>query len=209
MIGNKCSNLYSLMCFAALLVPAYAHADCSDGVEPGVDWSGCKKTYKMLDDYDFTGATMVKTDLSRTSATLSRFDNANLSRAVGYRASFDGASFRNTNLTKSEFMRASLKQAEIKDVDWSKSELGRADFRGARLSNVNFEFSNISRARFGGAVIDKVNFWGAYTYRTDFRGADLSHAVNLGPIQLRLACGDDTTILPSNLTAPPEWPCAE
>ena len=83
------------------------------------------------------------------------------------------------------------------------------DFRGATLSNVSFEFSNISRAKFAGARIDKVNFWGAYTYLTDFTGADLTHAVNLGPVQLRLACGDDKTILPSNLTAPPNWPCTE
>ena len=60
-----------------------------------------------------------------------------------------------------------------------------------------------------GARLDNVDFRGAYTYRSNFRGVDLSRAVNLGQIQLRLSCGDDKTRLPAGLVAPQEWPCTE
>ena len=66
MTGNKSKSLYSLLCLATLLAIDSAHAGCNDRRAPGMDWSGCKKTSKMLDDTNFKG---------------SRFDDANLAES--------------------------------------------------------------------------------------------------------------------------------
>ena len=99
------------VCALLLGVAQVAHAACNDRRSPGMDWSGCKKTNKMLNksdfsgsrfddadlslsdlvNSDFTGASLVKTDLTRVDATRSRFVNADLSKAGGYRATFDRA----------------------------------------------------------------------------------------------------------------------
>ena len=112
-------------------------------------------------------------------------------------------------MTKSEFSRASFKGAELVDVDWSKSELGRVDFTGARINRVDFQFSNLSRVIFNDARITEVNFKGAYTFRTHFEDVDLRSALNLHQLHLKLACGNENTLLPEGLSMPENWPCTE
>lgn len=195
---------------AILLVSAATvDADCYDKRAPGIDWSGCKKTNKMLDDSDFSDSNMVKTDMTRSSATASSFRNADLTKAVGYRANFDRVDLTNTILTKSEFSRASFKNAKIKNVDWSKAELGRIDFSGAKLDNVSFIYTNLSRAEFANAELSGVDFKGAYTYLTHFEGVDLRQVKNLSQMQLDLACGDSETRLLPTFWMPDSWPCSE
>ena len=65
----KTANLMQLVPIVGLLLllTGTAQAGCYDDREPGMDWSGCKKTNKILDDSDFTG---------------SRFDNATLARST-------------------------------------------------------------------------------------------------------------------------------
>ena len=80
----------------ALVSMQPAHAACDDKRKPGMDWSGCKKinkwmndsnfagsrfdganlTLSRIEDSDFTGASLVKANITRTSATNSRFDKA-------------------------------------------------------------------------------------------------------------------------------------
>ena len=204
-------------------------AGCYDKKSPGMDWSGCKKSNKMLDDENFSGskfdnanlmmsnldnsnftdASLVKADLTRASFNQSNFSGADLTKAVGYRTSFNGAIFSKTRMTKSEFSRASFEGAEISIIDWSRSELGRANFRNARLTEVSFEFSNISRAIFNGARLTGVNFSSAYTYLTHFENVDLRMTSELSQAQLEISCGDVKTQLPQGLERPANWPCLE
>jgi uncharacterized protein YjbI with pentapeptide repeats len=205
------------------------NADCDDKRSPGMDWSGCKKMNKMLDNQNFssskfdntnlslsnldnsnfTGASLVKTDLTRASLNQSIFSHADLTKSVGYRASFNGAVFLKTSMTKSEFSRASFQGAKFTEVDWSRAELGRANFSNARLKDVNFEYSNLSRARFNEAILTNVNFSGAYTYLTHFENVDLSMTSKLSQAQLEKACGNDKTQLPQGLERPASWHCTE
>ena len=206
-----------------------AEADCFDRRAPGMDWSGCTKTNKMLHDSDFSGsrfddailslsgfdnskfkgASLVKADMTRASARNTYFEDADLSKSVGYRADFDRATLKNSIMTKSEFFRASFREANISGVDWSKSELGRVDFSAARLDKVNFRFSNLSRVVFTDARLVEVNFYGAYTYLTHFEGVDLSRVENLSQLQIDLSCGDLKTRLPEGRWVPDTWPCVE
>lgn len=223
--------LFTLWLGAAfvLLVPMTAEAGCFDKREPGMDWSGCKKTNKMLDDSDFTGsrfdnanlilssfddstfkgASLVKADMTRASLVDTLFEDADLTKAAGFRAVFDDVTIKNTIMTKTEFFRASFIEADISGVDWSKSELGRVNFTEAQLERVNFSFSNLSRVAFTEAKLENVNFYGAYTYLTKFEGVDLRQVQNLSQLQLRLACGNAETQLPEDRTMPESWPCTE
>jgi uncharacterized protein YjbI with pentapeptide repeats len=212
-----------------MTVASQAYADCSDRRAPGMDWSGCKKTSKLLGGSDYTGsrfddatlsrskiddsifkyASLVKTDLTRVDATGSRFEGADLTKAAGYRAIFDEVILLDSNLTKSEFFRASFRESNIENVDWSKSELGRVDFTGARLVNVDFSYSNLSRVSFDEAEFSAVNFEGAYTYLTRFEGVDLRAVVVLTQAQVDQSCGDSKTRLPEGLHASDFWPCSD
>ena len=78
-----------------------AHAGCNDRRAPGMDWSGCKKANRMLDESDFTG---------------SRFDDANL-----YRSDLDKSDFTSASLVKTDMTRASAKQARFVEADMTKA----------------------------------------------------------------------------------------
>jgi uncharacterized protein YjbI with pentapeptide repeats len=229
MNAGKLKQIAVMCCLLGWFMANPATAGCFDKREPGMDWSGCKKTNKLLnesnftgsrfddanlalsnlDDSNFKGASLVKTDMTRASAKRGNFENADLTKSVGYRAEFDGSRLKNTNLTKSEFFRASFRQAEIIDSDWSKSELGRVDFTAARLQNVSFQYTNLSRVVFNKASLDNVDFKGAYTYLTHFENVDLRKVSNLSQIQLDLSCGDRNTGLPEGRWMPDTWPCEE
>src|SRR5210317_971940 len=116
-VNNLMPILFSL-CLSALLAvlwPAPAEAGCYDRREPGMDWSGCKKTNKMLDDSDFTG---------------SRFDNANL-----ILSSFDNSTFKGASLVKADMTRASLVDTLFEDADFTKAAGFRAVFDDATIKN--------------------------------------------------------------------------
>jgi uncharacterized protein YjbI with pentapeptide repeats len=228
----KSKHIKQVVTMLFLLVWAISNpavAGCFDKREAGMDWSGCKKTNKMLDDTNFSGsrfdnanlalsnldesnfkgASLIKTDMTRATARRSRFEGADLTKSVGYRAVFDGATLKESNLTKSEYFRASFRDAKITKIDWSKSELGRVDFSAAQLDEVSFHFSNVSRVIFNKAKLKNVDFWGAYTYLTHFENVDLRKVKNLSQLQLDLSCGDQDTRLPEGRWMPDTWPCEE
>ena len=68
-----------------------AVAGCFDDRAPGMDWSGCKKTNKILDDSNFSG---------------SRFDDAILAMS-----SLDDSNFKGASLVKADMTRASARRA--------------------------------------------------------------------------------------------------
>jgi uncharacterized protein YjbI with pentapeptide repeats len=213
---------------AVMWMPS-VEAGCFDRRQPGMDWSGCSKTNKMLDDSNFNGsrfddanlslssldnskfkgASLVKTDMTRATARNTYFEDADLTKSVGYRAIFDRATLKNSTMIKSEYFRASFRAAHIEDVDWSKSELGRADFTAARLDKVSFKFSNLSRVLFADAQLVAVDFYGAYTYLTHFEGVDLRQVTNLSQLQIDLSCGNLETKLPEGRWVPDTWPCID
>jgi len=209
MNGKRIKQTLLLTCLVLIVSLNQVYAKCTDRRAPGVDWSGCKKTNKMLDDSNFNGARLVKTNMSLSSATNSQFNNSDLTKAAGYRADFDQVTLQNSIMTKSEFSRATFRDATISDVDWSKAELGRVDFSGAELKNVSFVYSNISRVRFANAKLKDVDFWRAYTYRTRFEDVDLSQVQRLSQLQLEIACGNANTRLPEDRLMPDNWPCEE
>jgi uncharacterized protein YjbI with pentapeptide repeats len=216
----------TILILAVFTLPV--NASCSDRGGPGVDWSGCKKSYKMLnqqdfsnakfnesdlssgrlDSSDFTDGSLIKADLSRSNAKNSLFKRTNMLKSMGYHTDFSASRFIGAILVKSEFSRANFENAIFQQVDWSRAEIGRAEFNGASLDGVKFENSNLSRARFSGATLLQVDFIGAYTFYTRFEGVDLSSSKNITQAQINMACGDNETVLPSGLSRPTTWPCS-
>lgn len=203
-------------------------ADCGNVAAPGLDWSKCSKTNIMLQSSDLKGANLAEahfysTDLSDTNLTSAnlekatlvrtwlknvRADGANFKRIEAYRSDFSNASLNGASFANAELQRAEFGGAKLANADFQKAELGRADFDKAVLSGVNFSFANLSRATLGGALIQgPVSFSGAFMYLTRIEGVDLSGATGLQQAQINLACGDDTTRLPTWLKAPSVWPC--
>lgn len=203
-------------------------ADCGNVAAPGLDWSGCSKTNIMIQSSDLQGANLVgahfdSTDLSDanlTSANLekatlvrawlknAKADGANFAKIEAYRSDFSNASANNVSFANAELQRAEFAGAQLNNADFQKAELGRADFDKAVLTGANFSFANLSRATLNGAVMEgPTSFGGAFMYLTRIEGLDLSKASGLQQAQINLACGDNTTILPSWLKAPSAWPC--
>ena len=217
---------------AAFLLSSGTHAlraaDCGSVAAPGLDWSGCSKTNIMLQTSDLHGANLAgahfdSTDLSDTNltsanlekATLVRAwlknakaDGANFAKIEAYRSDFSSTSANGASFANAELQRAEFAGAQLKNGDFQKAGLGRADFDKAVLTGANFSFANLSRATLNGAVMDgTTSFSGAFMYLARIEGLDLSKASGLQQAQINLACGDNTTILPSWLKAPSGWPC--
>lgn len=203
-------------------------ADCGNVPAPGLDWSKCSKTNIMLQSSDLHGANLAgahfdSTDLSDADLTSANLDKATLVRAwlknakadganfkkiEAYRSDFSNASLNGASFANAELQRAEFDSAQLANADFQKAELGRADFNKAVLSDVNFSFANLSRATLSGAVIKgQISLSGAFMYLTRIEGLDLSNAAGLQQAQLNLACGDNSTKLPSWLKAPAVWPC--
>ena len=85
----------ALIFIATLTVTSTTQAGCYDKRKPGMDWSNCKKTNKMLNEQKFSG---------------SKFNNANLSHS-----NLENSNFTNASMVKTELTGASLNYSNFKD----------------------------------------------------------------------------------------------
>jgi uncharacterized protein YjbI with pentapeptide repeats len=211
------------------LLPVQA-ADCRADPRPGLDWAGCGKKNLMLSGSDFSRAKLVETDLSYTDLRDSNFTGTDLTKAKLARASLAGAHAEKANFQKVEAYRAGFQSIFAQGASFAGAELQRANFTGADLKGASFEKAELSRVIFDQAVLTGTSFASANLARADltkaiFKGPldfssaflsltrlealDLSASTGLEQHQLDMACGDDKTVLPSGLTKPQSWPCAD
>lgn len=205
-------------------------ADCRGDAVAGIDWSQCNKRLLMLGGSTLDEANLARTDFTYTDLRNSSFKSANFEKAMlirsslasstltganftkveAYRSDFSEADIENAKFISAEMQRTNFSSAKLTGTDFSKAELGRADFEGAALTGTKFTKANLSRARFEGATFEgAIDFEDSFLLLTRIEGLDLSAATGLEQQQIDLACGDDKTKLPSGLTAPGTWPCAE
>lgn len=216
--------LLSFFCMANSTQPL---ARCGDQPAPGVGWSKCDKTRKVmtgdnlagakmdwanlsatdLSDSNLSKALMFRANLTRTSLRNTNLQNADLTKAQGLRAVFDGANAQGANFSKSELNRSSFKGADLSNANFAKAELSRVMLNDATLTNTKFQNANLSRANFMGSTLTGADVTGAYTYLMRVEGVDLSAVRGLTQSQLDISCGDDKTQLPSGLVKSKTWPC--
>ena len=204
-------------------------ADCRDRPNPGVVWSKCDKSRKILSGVDLTdakldwvnltsadmsgatlrGALLFRANTTRTSLRDADLRDANLTKVQGLRTIFSGINAANANFTISELNRSNFDGADLTGANFTKSELSRVILTNAKIDKVNFHYANVSRANFRDSSLSGTNFHGAYTFLMRVEGVDLTATTGLTQDQLDIACGDDTTKLPEGLKRPPDWPCID
>jgi uncharacterized protein YjbI with pentapeptide repeats len=204
-----------------------AAASCRDYPGPGIDWSGCDKSRRLLTEDDLHGANLARADLSHTDLSGANLSQATLSEATMSRARLDGANLKGADLTKAMLVRVDLRGADLSGAIAYKAELHRADLSEAVLVGTNLEKAELGRARLIRADLTNALLIRAYLARADLRGArvagadlteaeldladvrgtDLSQTKGLMQEQISETCGDSTTKLPSGLRPPQGWPC--
>ena len=215
----------------AMALPVVARAaDCRGDAGSSVDWSQCDKRLLMLGGSDLSGANLSRTDftytdlrnsalkganfekakLVRTALSGSKAEGTKFNKAEAYRGDFSGVAAAGATFVSAEMQRALFVGADLTKTDFSKAELGRANFEKATLTGSKFTLANLSRARFEMSVFEgPLDFENAFMLLTRIEGVDLSAATGLQQAQIQLACGDASTKLPADITAPTTWPCAD
>lgn len=117
---------------------------------------------------------------------------ANLRHADFNKAKLNQSDLLNADLWGATFKEANLRGANLRGADLSGALFDRADLAGADLSDSKVRTSSFYEA----------NLNGAYLLWADLSGSNLSNARNLDQDQLRLACGDEKTLLPGELKIP-------
>lgn len=224
------SALGVILLSAGLFGPAAsASADeCRDAPRAGIDWQNCDKRLLMLEDSDLANARLAGADFTTTDLRNSVLTGAKLEKSKLVRAKLAGASAKGTNFARveayrtdfsaikaneasfesAELQRSDFQKASLKKANFTKADLGRSDFGDADIGGSRFSLSNLARADFRGAKFSgPVDFDRAFFFLTRIEGADLTAATGLSQWQLDMACGNDSTVLPSGLSRPKSWPC--
>lgn len=128
----------------------------------------------------------VKTGAACAGCNLFQGDFSGLSRNG---INLSGARLRQADLSLSTLNRARLNGADLRDVN----------AYGAVLSNANLSGADLTNSSFVGAWLRGANMTRANLTGANLSGADLSLAVGLTQAQLNVACGDESTRLPSGL----------
>ena len=131
-----------------------------------LQWSICNNA-------DFSGASLVRADLSHAELA-----GANLFRAQLWQAELRETILSGANLLESSFLSANLGAAiltgaEAWETDFSGANLRDADLSGSQLWGVDFSGANLRGADLSDTAIDRVNIDGA-----DLSGTQFSHFGN-------------------------------
>lgn len=146
----------------------------------GLDHSGRNYTQQTLRcsrfvGTNFTGATMMQTDLSRIDAEGANFYGANLRNS----------NFSDANLRRATFYGADLKQASLVAADASQSNFVGSDVQNASLErgvfdSADFQGANLANANLRGAILRNANFHGTDLRHTNLDNADFTGAIMHG-----------------------------
>jgi uncharacterized protein YjbI with pentapeptide repeats len=143
---------------------------------------------------DLRGASLFGSDFEDVN-----FTDANLAGVKGHGASFTGA-----NLTRTHFEGANLLGAGLERVNAHDAMFAGASMLGANLDEGHFDRASFRNANFFGAsltsaVFPGADFTGATLNHANLASADLSAAKGLTQAQIDQACSTPSTKLPSGL----------
>jgi uncharacterized protein YjbI with pentapeptide repeats len=233
---SRIALAFCLASFGATLAATHAWA-LDDGEDTArlLSFGGmclnCELSGRKLPDAkfmgaNFSGASMVGSDLHGASFFGSNFSGADLSKADLHGAVLFGSDFTNTDFTEANlsgvrghganFLGANLSRANLDGANLLGAELVRviardAQFAGAALFGANLSQGHFEHANFRNANLIGANLAGAIFAGADFTAAnfahaniaitDLSQARGLTQAQIDQACGGPSTRLPAGLVA--------
>ena len=171
-----------------------------------------------LSDGKFGGSDFSSSSMERANGANSVFDEADFTRAdlsqaklmkgQFVRARFAGAVMRGADASGANLERADFTNAELGGATFSQASLNEARFLATRARDASLLRAGLRRADFTLAILQGADFSGADLYNAQFdranlSGANLADARNLTQKQLRNACGDGETRLPTGLSVQP------
>lgn len=167
--------------------------NCEGCTLAGANFDGQFLRLAALQGSDMRGASFRGADMTGVHFNRAKLDGANFAGANMAGAVLLGASLRGANLSDTR-----LDAARVHDADFTGANLQRANLRMLEyVNNLTFADADARGAIFRHAFLGRADFTG-----TDLRGADFTRATGLTNKQLARACGDETTILPPDLTIP-------
>ncbi|KAF0180975.1 MAG: pentapeptide repeat-containing protein [Hyphomonadaceae bacterium] len=184
------------------------------GVCHGCDLSNRALPGVRIERGDFTRARFIRAFLVRMNGAGSTFIEAdftlaNMTGASISDAQCDGATFAGAVMTNVDGSRAHLNDAdfgntEMPGADFTQARMRGASFAGAKAMNATFlrtdlRGASMMFARLDGADFTQAEMHGADLTNATLSGANLSTARGLTAVQLRGACGNAQTRLPSGL----------
>jgi uncharacterized protein YjbI with pentapeptide repeats/DNA-binding Xre family transcriptional regulator len=135
-------------------------------------------------------ATLVEANLEGAFLGQAKLPGSDLSEANLKRTNLGGA-----NLYKAVLFHANLERANLKGAILQEANFREAKVQGADFGNANLKYANLNEADLQGVNLSGVNI----------QGADFSGAKKLTSAQIKLAHGNNTTILPENVERPANW----
>lgn len=150
-------------------------------------------------------ANLREANLLKTNLTGADLTEADLIGADLIGADLTEADLVKTNLTGANLFLAKLSKARIASAIFFKADLKGVTLVQADLIQANFAEANLEEADFRGAILYRANFTGANLREANLREANLTEAIGITSEQIQSALGNDTTILPDNMTRPGHW----
>ncbi len=156
---------------------------------------------RMLNEVDFSGASLVRANLHgssliRASLYCADLRRCNLRNTTLVNADIRGASFRGADLSHAVLDNADLRSATMMLVNRSAVSVIDHASDGNVFGGVDFSNCSLCHTSFGKARLDGANFNGALLLGTNFRGARLTDAKFTGAVLMGVNVAD--------LNLPPE-----
>lgn len=116
-----------------------------------------------------------------------------------FQADLSYLQIRNVSFSAARLRQSNMSLATMDGVNFSAANLSIANLYGGRFTGASFENADLTDATLVGGSFINADFSGSNLTNANLSGAEMSKATGLTQGQLDLACGDDTTQLPSGL----------
>lgn len=142
---------------------------------------------------------------AQTVTVLHMVEGERAGRVIGFLAGLDLLNRLDLEFETLDLSGADLKSLDLRGVDLEGSslqhaELERSDLRGADFEEADLSGADLKEADLRNTLLDRANLSDADLDHTLLQGSDLRHARGIKLSQLRLACLDQTTLLPPGMT---------
>jgi uncharacterized protein YjbI with pentapeptide repeats len=150
----------------------------------GLDLTGANLSDALLNNPDFSNASLVNAILHRVELRSGDLTNADLTNADFTGAILVGATFENTILTGANFSDVDMSYTTIKDynmigLNFMGATLSRSHFSGSDFSGSNFTNANLSYTDLSNANLTNVDFTGARLEEATLTGANIYGATGI------------------------------
>lgn len=168
-----------------------------------------------LQGTDLRGADLVEGHLEGSDLRGAHLEGASLLGAHLEGASLVGAHLEGADLTGAHLEGARLDFAHLEGASLSRAHLEGASLGEAHLEGASLNFASLEETSLAGAHLEAARLFRSKLKRADLHGAhlkdavlnsaDLREALNLSNEQIKMALGNEQTLLPKDLLLPVHW----